>query len=612
MMIFQKIKPSDKDKIYELYARQKTLGTEYCLVTLFEWHKKFNLEAAIGDDYVCLRLYFKGKLYYFPPLTTSKQRFSELLDALIGMGAQSFAEVTDFTLPEFCKRNFTITPNRDMAEYVYSSKSFISLEGKSLHSKRNHISQFVSSYKYAFETYNSSYRAGVMQLLDQWNAQKLASLQNGEGGEDAEYFKATARAEKELVQNVLDNLEFYNCFADVLLVDGKVIGASFGEILPTGVGAVYFEKADTAYNGAYTMLANLFAGKHFSDVAYINRQEDMGNEGLRKAKLSYKPKYIFMKYLAQGKKDRDDRFSEDVIQLYKDSFPEDDEATVNYFFNNVFSPDRLKNIRIGDTLVSALHIVPKTLDYCGKQVFLPFMVGISTAEQFKNKGYASRLIDETLRCMHSQNVPFTALYPAIEGFYKRLGFEKVFNESATDESLGIERRPTTDIETLTKLLAKKTAPYQVKIVRNAGQMKIKYGCEEGANLLYLNGKLIGYELVSAGKPQEVCLIAEDGSPVPPYEIVLPPKGMARIVNLKAAFSLLNLSRPYKFKLTDCLINENNGVFEAYKDTVTPSVGYDFTITERQLAKLFFGLPVEGVPKQFIDEFPKLVFMTDKY
>ncbi|HOB64308.1 MAG TPA: hypothetical protein PKH08_04075, partial [Clostridia bacterium] len=91
-----------------------------------------------------------------------------------------------------------------------------------------------------------------------------------------------------------------------------------------------------------------------------------------------------------------------------------------------------------------------------------------------------------------------------------------------------------------------------------------------------------------------------------------PKGMARIVNLKAAFSLLNLSRPYKFKLTDCLINENNGVFEAYKDTVTPSVGYDFTITERQLAKLFFGLPVEGVPKQFIDEFPKLVFMTDKY
>ena len=129
----------------------KDPAPEYRLVTLFEWHKKFNLEAAIGDDYVMLQAFILRVNYYFRRLLASRGFLS--LDALIGMGTQSFAEVTDFTLPSFVKETSPL-PQTGIAEYVYSSKSFISLKGKSLHSKRNHISQFVSSYKYAFETYN--------------------------------------------------------------------------------------------------------------------------------------------------------------------------------------------------------------------------------------------------------------------------------------------------------------------------------------------------------------------------------------------------------------------------------------------------------------------------
>lgn len=598
-MEFRNITPKDKDKIYELYAKQKTLGTEYSAVTLYGWHKNYNLEAAIGDDYVCFRLFYKGKLLYFPPIAQNKARLSELLDELIDMGANEFAEINDYTLTEFCRRNFGIEPDRDMAEYVYLSKSFISLAGKALHPKRNHISQFTNAYKYEFLDYKEEYLEKVVALLDGWIGEK------SEQDEVSEY-----QTEKELILSILNNLDFYNCFADLLVVDGRVIGLSIGEILPTGVGAVFFEKADTNYIGAYSMLSNLFAAKHFEGVTYVNRQEDIGNEGLRRAKLSYRPKYIFMKYVASNKKDSGDRFSDEIIKLYKSAFPEDSDETVNYFFNNIFSPKYVKNIRIGDKLVSALHIVPKTLDYMGSIVKFPFIVGVATDKNHKNMGYASRLMQETLRCMKSQRVPFAMLYPAIKGFYEKFGFEKVFCQSKLNNDLfgwqTVTEAATKDIEKLKELYDNKTAPYQVKIVRDLHQMGIKLGAEDGANLLYISDTLVGYELVtSKGEAVETCLADA-------YEKTDEPRGMARIINLESAFALLKLSAIYKFRLTDCVFEENNDVYEAQGNTIKHGVGYDFTLSERELCALFFGQTVNGVPKQFIDEFPKKIYVLDKY
>lgn len=619
-MRFRSITKSDKDKLYELYAKQKTLGTEYSLVTMYLWHHDYDVETVVGKDYMCIRLFYKGKLYYFPPITTNKKRFQELLDALIDMGAKDFAEITDKTLPEFCKRNFSIEPNRDMAEYVYSSKSFINLPGKALHAKRNHIAKFENAYAYRFESYHKSHRDGVEQLFDNWIQEKSAYYNNIKEQKDAiekaqEQFLQSVHKEKSIVFTVLDNLSFYHCFADVLLVDERIIGLTIGEILPTGVGAVYFEKADTGYAGAYTMLSNLFARKHFPNTIYINRQEDMGDEGLRQAKLSYRPKHIFMKYVASNKKDSCESFCKDVIELYKDSFPEDDARTVDFFFNHVFSPNYMKNFRVGDQLVSALHIVPKSLDYLGTLITLPFIVALATDKRYKHQGYASRLLQETLHCMKSQKIAFTALYPAVDGFYEQFGFQKVFRHSklTTFAASNLETKATSDIDQLKEIFSKKTSPYQVKIVRDKKQTELKYGVENGANLLYLDGELIGYELIgNGGERSEVCLLPSEKEDSAAYETVSEPVGMARLLDLESAFSLLHLKKQYKFKLTDCIFEDNNGVYEAQGNTIMHGTGYDFTLTERQLCAVFFGLEADGVPQTFIEEFPKLVFVPDKY
>lgn len=627
-MRFKRFTYEHKDKIVALYAKQKTLGTEYSLVTLLEWHKNLNLEAAVGEDYICFRLMYEGRLFYFPPIAANKARYEELLDELITYGARDFAEVTDVTLPSFCKRNFGIEPDRDMAEYIYSSKSFRELAGKALHGKRNHIAQFQNAYRYRFEKYDIQYKDGVVDLINQWIREKAAfyDMPDGSADKSREQEKAaflqTALQEKEVLLRVLDNPAFYRCFADVLLVEDKVIGVSAGEILPTGVGAVYFEKADISYTGAYTMLANLFAKKHFSEVSLINRQEDTGDEGLRKAKLSYHPKYIFMKYVATAKQDTGERFRDDVIKLYLDNFAEDGKEAADYFFHHVFSTKRLKTIRVDDKLASALHIVCKTLDYQGNQINLPYIVALATDKNYQKMGYARRLMEETLRCLKSQKTAFIALYPAITGFYEKFGFVKVF-QSDTDAAalsrLAPEKHPTDDISVLKTIFDRRTAPYEVKLVRDLSQMELRYGEGHRANLLILNGDIIGYELLDfKGEQSEVCLLPESAAPPQTAEKakytenVAEPMGMARIVDLEAAFALLSLKGKYKFKLTDCFFEENNGVYEAHAGEIRTGEGYDFTLTERQLCAIFFGYTVGGIPKAFVDEFPKDVYIPDKY
>ena len=104
-----------------------------------------------------------------------------------------------------------------------------------------------------------------------------------------------------VLDGVVKDLKGYNCYADVLVVNDEIVGFAAGETMPNGIGALYFEKADIDYRGIYPLLDNLFCKAHFGEVKYINKQEDMGIEGLRKSKLSYNPVAMAERYTAVKK-----------------------------------------------------------------------------------------------------------------------------------------------------------------------------------------------------------------------------------------------------------------------------------------------------------------------
>ena len=297
-------KKEDLDRIYSILGATCTEDTSYAKTTIIGWFKERNPLVEVGEDYALFSgTTENGKKLYWSPLATSEQALLKGISILESYGATEISNVSEYQKEIYEKLGYEITPSRDYFEYLYTPESLIELKGKKYHSKRNFINGFTTPYE--FRTYNENDRENLNELLFKWS---YLHIDNGidftikEGWHVHEIReKILSDPEIKALNAVLDDMDEYNCFADVLTIeDGKIIGFALGEILPSGIGTIYFEKGDINYKGIYPLLDNAFCKKHFSSgVRYINKQEDMGLEGLRKSKLSYHPVKFAERYLAK-------------------------------------------------------------------------------------------------------------------------------------------------------------------------------------------------------------------------------------------------------------------------------------------------------------------------
>lgn len=172
---------------------------------------------------------------------------------------------------------FNVEADRDWFDYLYSKESLLALTGKKYNTPRNHINKFKKLYTdWSFEAINENNIPSLIEFTKnfKFNSEKDES----------------AALELKMCIEVLENYETYGMLGGVLKSRDKIIGYSMGEI----VGDTLFchvEKADISYNGAYQMLTNQFLQMYASDdeIRFVNREEDCGDEGLRKSKMSYHP-----------------------------------------------------------------------------------------------------------------------------------------------------------------------------------------------------------------------------------------------------------------------------------------------------------------------------------
>lgn len=292
----------DLNKLYELLGDLFTEDTSYSKTTVLGWFKDRNPLLKVTDDYAVFSGNAEnGTPLYWCPVARNDKAFIEGLSVLEKAGATTILNVTEDRIKLFEKLGYTLTYSRDYSEYLYLPSDLIELKGKKYHQKRNFINGFTTPYQ--FRSYSKSDRDGLFQLLYKWSY--LHIDKDVEWSEEDNWHthsvieKIKMDPEIKAITEVIDNLEKFNCFADVLISDDKIIGFALGEILPSNVGAIYFEKGDIEYKGIYPLLDNLFCKKHFDGVKYVNKQEDMGLEGLRKSKLSYHPVKLVDRYVAK-------------------------------------------------------------------------------------------------------------------------------------------------------------------------------------------------------------------------------------------------------------------------------------------------------------------------
>ena len=198
-----------------------------------------------------------------------------------------FCTATKYDLPVLSSmfKNIQLFQEQNWSDYLYKAYDLIALSGRRYHGQKNHMNHFRKTYSnYAFEEITDANVAEVKAFYDNLNLSVT---------KDSEVFLE----EQKKTLEVLENYRLYGLIGGLLRVDGDVaafsIGEKYGNVL-----YIHIEKADMKYRGAYQIVNNEFAKCFASpEIEYINREEDVGDIGLRTSKLSYHPCDIIDKYL---------------------------------------------------------------------------------------------------------------------------------------------------------------------------------------------------------------------------------------------------------------------------------------------------------------------------
>lgn len=289
---FRPITLEDREIITHYTLNGHTNICDLAFSNLYGWAMRYQTSWAILEG--SLVIGFKpGHLKhpaYLVPLCDSPDTFIPMLKALKAMATQGgyplvLMGVTPACrehLDDFCPEGFQYFSDEGARDYLYLREKMVSLSGKSLQSKRNHINKFEKLYpSYSYEPITRDNIPECLSLLDLW----LERNGDAEGRAD----------ERTMIARCMEAWEPLELVGGAIRVEGHIVAFSYGSPINQDTFGVHVEKADTSYEGAFTIINREFA-KHIPEqYTYINREEDLGFEGLRKSKLSYKPAILLHK-----------------------------------------------------------------------------------------------------------------------------------------------------------------------------------------------------------------------------------------------------------------------------------------------------------------------------
>ncbi len=265
--------------------------SELTFTNLFMWRDAYQLQLCEVDGALAI---FSWRVdpedsFLFPPLGESANAGTvrRCLDHMATSGhtaVMARATHEDIQRLGVTEAEFIVEPDRDNWDYIYLVKDLIELAGNRYHRKRNHIEQFKSSYQHDYRSLTPDLVSACQDLQDKWCDEKHCDL------------VATLRAEARAVKEVLGNLDILGVTRGCIEIEGKVEAFALGEMLNPETVVIHIEKANAAYHGLYQMINQQFLEHEWSNVRYVNREQDLGIEGLRKAKESYFPDHMVEKY----------------------------------------------------------------------------------------------------------------------------------------------------------------------------------------------------------------------------------------------------------------------------------------------------------------------------
>lgn len=307
MIDWRDITLEDKPLIEDKICASGCHGADYGFANLFIWRKAYKPKIAFCDNRLLVGMP-QWNVYAYPKGDGEIRNSIELLfeEAHSRGNKLRIRGLTDKTLEEFLPLygdRFEIVEDRDNADYIYTSTKLCDLPGRHLSSKRNHIKHFERNGPWEFHKIAAD-SCGVFTSHDGSISGKLSSIAEAKAFVDEFYTEKNDPSlidEAGAIEEMFEHYETLGFLGGMLYQNGEPVAFTAGTKLDDEVFDTHFEKALPGVEAAYTMVNREFARlvkAEYPGIAAFNREEDMGIEGLRKAKLSYHPDILLMKYFA--------------------------------------------------------------------------------------------------------------------------------------------------------------------------------------------------------------------------------------------------------------------------------------------------------------------------
>lgn len=445
-MQFKPVSLEAKGQIQRLTLNGPGINCDLSFANMFSWRFLYDTMYVEEDGFIFFRFHTRHHLAYMMPIGSGdlKAALSKIMEdsrrqghpfLLLGVCGDMRQQVEDL----FPGR-LTIEYDRDYCDYIYTRESLATLKGKKLQPKRNHVNKFHRLYPGAeVKPLTVKEVPDCLAMAEEWY-KKHSEVKDIE-------------SEHRSLKECFTNYEALGLRGAVLYVGDRVAAFTYGMPINANTFDVCVEKADEDYEGSYAVINQEFVKSLPEQYEYINREEDMGMEGLRKAKLSYHPAIILQKYIVRelhpmshtpGLTMRDH-----VKTLWQLCF-NDSPAFIDLYFKYRFKDDINRSIERNKRIVSALQAIPYPMTWCGNTVLTEYVSGACTHPEYRGQGLMGQLLQQTHRQMKKDGVLFSTLIPAdksLFGFYKSFGYADVFSYKRSRWD-GIGPSPESEVTTV--------------------------------------------------------------------------------------------------------------------------------------------------------------------
>ena len=293
MIPFRRPTLSDRETLQPLFLQAQYRGCDYSFANIYLWGQQ---QFAVLDGVLVIFAHWDGRSIYVYPEARELPRVVEQLvaDARergIPFRLYSLSQARTQELEAAFPGRFGFTTCRDSYDYLYDINRLADLKGKKLQQKRNHINRFLQDHPdWTAEPIAPENLDECRKMVDSWYAQHAVLSPT------TDY-----TLEKLAMRRAFDSYEALEMEGLLIRTDGRIVAMTMGNRIRTDTFDVNFEKADPDIPGAYPLVnrefARLLRGR-YPELRYLNREDDMGMPGLRKAKESYHPDELLEKYRA--------------------------------------------------------------------------------------------------------------------------------------------------------------------------------------------------------------------------------------------------------------------------------------------------------------------------